>query len=115
MKEFRFLSSTLGKKTKSNKISTIQEKGIVTPVEEIKTENVEVDNSYSIVLEDPGTNKIGVIKYIKVVTGLGLKKAKDLIDSVPFTPSVIQTGLKLSDAESIKKTFSDLGAKVIIE
>jgi len=112
MKEFRFLSSTLGKKTKSNKISTIQEKGIVTPVEEIKTENVEVDNSYSIVLEDPGTNKIGVIKYIKVVTGLGLKKAKDLIDSVPFT---IKTGLKLSDAESIKKTFSDLGAKVIIE
>ena len=112
MKEFRFLSSTLGKKTKSNKISTIQEKGIVTPVEEIKTENVEVDNSYSIVLEDPGTNKLGVIKAIRVVTGLGLKEAKDLIDSVPFT---IKTDLNLSDAESIQKTFSDLGAKVIIK
>ena len=113
MKGIRLLSSTLGKKTKSNKISTIhQEKGIVTPVEEIKTKNVEVDNSYSIVLEDPGTNKLGVIKAIRVVTGLGLKQAKDFISSVP---SVIKKDLNLSDAESIQKTFSDLGAKVIIK
>jgi len=112
MKAIRFLSSTLGKNIKSNKNSTIQEKGIVTPVEEIKTENVEVDNSYSIILEDPGTNKIDVIKAIRAVTGLGLKEAKDFISSVP---SVIKKDLKLSDAESIQKTFSELGAKIIIE
>ena len=111
---YSFLSSnpTRGKKIKLNKKPTIQEKGIVTPAEEIKIENVTGDNSYSIVLEDPGHNKIGVIKAIRVVTGLGLKEAKDLIDSVP---SVIKRDLKLSDAESIQKTFTELVAKIIIE
>lgn len=107
-----YSKSTCGKKIKVNKNSTIQEKGIVTPVEEIKIENVTGDNSYSVVLADPGSNKVAVIKAIRDVTGLGLKEAKDLIDSLP---SVIQTVSELSDAEDIQKTFSNLGATVTIE
>jgi len=103
---------TCGKKIKVNKNSTIQEKGIVTPLEEIKIENVTGDNSYSVVLTDPGSNKVAVIKAIRDVTGLTLKEAKDLIDSVP---SIIQTVSELSHAEDIQKTFSDLGATVTIE
>jgi len=111
---YSLLSSnpTRGKKIKLNKTSTIQEKGIVTPLEEIKIENVTGDNSYSVVLTDPGSNKVAVIKAIRDVTGLTLKEAKDLIDSVP---SIIQTVSELSDAEDIQKTFSDLGATVTIE
>ena len=111
---YSLLSSnpTRGKKIKLNKISTIQEKGIVMPVEEIKIENVAGDNSYSVVLEDPGSNKVGVIKAIRDVTGLGLKEAKVLIDSVP---SIIQTVSELSDAESIQKTFTELGATITIK
>ena len=114
---YSFLSSnpTRGKKIKLNKKPTIQEKGIVTPAEEIKIENVTGDNSYSIVLEDPGHNKIGVIKAIRDFTDLGLKEEKDLIGSVPFTPFTIKTVSELSDAEDIQKTFSDLGARVTIE
>ncbi|QTS83783.1 50S ribosomal protein L7/L12 [Coxiella endosymbiont of Amblyomma nuttalli] len=59
-----------------------------------------------------GKNKIGVIKVIRTITGLGLKEAKDLVESVP---NVIKEGVNKEDAEKIKKELEETGAKVELE
>ena len=62
-----------------------------------------------IVLKDGGANKIGAIKVVREITELGLKEAKDLVDSAPQT---VKEGVKKEDAEAIKAKFEEIGATV---
>lgn len=70
--------------------------------EEEKTE-------FDVVLTDHGANKIGVIKVVREITGLGLKEAKELVDGAPKT---IKEGASKEEAEDIKKKVEEAGAKV---
>src|SRR5712675_1741890 len=59
-----------------------------------------------------GANKVGVIKVIREITGLGLKEAKDLVEGAPST---VKEGIPKADAETIKKKLEDAGAKAAIK
>lgn len=74
---------------------------------------ITVDNKhqFDIILEDSGKNKIAVIKVIRELTSLGLKEAKDLVES---TPTVLKTKVVKAIAEDIKKQIEEVGAKVTI-
>lgn len=65
--------------------------------------------SFAVHLADAGTQKIAVIKIVKEVLGLGLKEAKDLVDSAP---ALIKDGVKKEDADNIKKQIETAGGKV---
>lgn len=67
--------------------------------------------SFDAVLASPGGNKIQVIKVVREITGLGLKEAKDLVDSAP---KPIKQGISKEDAEEIKAKLSEAGATVEI-
>ena len=64
---------------------------------------------FTVILKEAGANKIGVIKVIREITSLGLKEAKDAVDS---TPSTVKEGISKAEAEEIKKTLEDQGAVV---
>jgi len=70
---------------------------------------VEEKTEFDVVLKFPGASKLAVVKLVKELTGLGLKEAKDLVDSAP---SVIKEGLAKADAEGIKKQLEEAGADV---
>src|SRR4030088_3036382 len=72
----------------------------------------EEKTEFSVVLTDVGANKINVIKAVREVTSLGLKEAKDLVDSAP---KPVKEGVNKDEAASIKKKFEDAGAKVEIK
>ena len=74
--------------------------------------NEEEKSEVNIVLKAVGDQKIGVIKAIKEITGIGLKEAKALTDSVP---KPIKEGVKREDAEEIKKKLEEVGATVELE
>ena len=76
--------------------------GAAAPAAEEKTE-------FDVVLADAGASKMGVIKLVKEITGLGLKEAKALVDEAPKT---IKEGASKADAEEIKKQLEEAGAKV---
>lgn len=69
----------------------------------------EEKSSFDIILKEAGANKIGVIKVVRGLTELGLKEAKDLVDSAPQT---IKEGVSKDEAEEIKKQFEEAGATV---
>ena len=79
--------------------------GAAAPAAEEKTE-------FTVTLTDVGGNKINVIKVVREVTNLGLKEAKDLVESAP---KPIKEGVSKDEAASIKKKFEDAGAKVDIK
>ena len=62
--------------------------------------------------EYPADKKVGVIKVIRELTGLGLKEAKDLVEGVP---SVVKEGVNKADSETMKKKLEDSGAKAEIK
>jgi large subunit ribosomal protein L7/L12 len=64
---------------------------------------------FTVVLADAGANKIGVIKEVRAVTGLGLKEAKDLVDGAP---KPVKENVAKAEAEEIKKKLEAAGAKV---
>jgi large subunit ribosomal protein L7/L12 len=70
---------------------------------------VEEKTSFDVILKAPGANKLAIVKLVKELTGLGLKEAKDLVDSAP---SVIKEGLAKADAEGLKKQLEEGGAEV---
>ena len=70
---------------------------------------VEEKTSVTIVLKNAGANKIGVIKEIRAVTTLGLKEAKDLVDSAP---KPVKDNVPVKEAEAIKKALEAAGAQV---
>jgi len=75
------------------------------PVAEEQTE-------FTVTMTSFGANKVGVIKVIREITGLGLKEAKDLVEGVP---SVVKESIPKADAEAIKKKLDDTGAAAEIK
>jgi len=73
---------------------------------------VEEQTEFTAVLTDIGANKINVIKVVREVTSLGLKEAKDLVESAP---KPIKEGVTKDEAAAIKKKFEEVGAKVEIK
>ncbi|MDQ7815083.1 MAG: 50S ribosomal protein L7/L12 [Patescibacteria group bacterium] len=69
----------------------------------------EEKTSFNVELAEAGGNKIGVIKVVREVTGLGLKEAKDLVDGAP---KMIKEGADKATAEEIKKKVEEAGGKV---
>ena len=68
----------------------------------------EEQTEFTIVLADVGANKVGVIKAVREITGLGLKEAKDLVDGAP---KPVKEGVSKADAEAAKKKLEEAGAK----
>jgi large subunit ribosomal protein L7/L12 len=75
-------------------------------------EQAEEKTEFDVVLEDAGDKKINVIKVVREVTSLGLKEAKDLVESAP---AKVKEGISKQEAEDIKKKFADAGAKVKVQ
>ena len=75
------------------------------PAEEEKTE-------FDVILKEVGANKIGVIKVVRALTGLGLKEAKEKVDGAP---SALKEGVSKEDAEAAKKELTEAGATVEIK
>ena len=69
----------------------------------------EAQTEFTIVLKDAGANKIGVIKEVRAITGLGLKEAKDLVEGAP---KPVKEAVAKAEAEEIKKKLEAAGAKV---
>jgi len=69
----------------------------------------EEKSEFDVELAACGDNKIGVIKLVKEVTGLGLKEAKDMVDGAP---QIIKKGVKKAEAEELKKKLQEVGATV---
>ena len=69
---------------------------------------VEEKTEFTVVLSDVGANKVGVIKAVREITGLGLKEAKDLVDGAP---KPIKEGVSKADAEAAQKKLVEAGAK----
>jgi len=74
---------------------------------------VEAQTEFAVTLKEyPADKKVGVIKVIRELTGLGLKEAKDLVEGVP---SLVKEGVNKADSETMKKKLEDAGAKVEIK
>jgi large subunit ribosomal protein L7/L12 len=73
---------------------------------------VEEQTEFTVVLENFGANKVGVIKAVREITGLGLKEAKDLVDGAP---KPLKEGVSKADAEAAKKKLEEAGAKAEIK
>jgi len=69
---------------------------------------VEEQTEFTVVLAEVGANKVGVIKAVREITGLGLKEAKDLVDGAP---KPVKEGIAKADAEAAKKKLEEAGAK----
>ena len=72
-------------------------------------EAAEEKTEFDVVMTSFGDNKVGVIKAVRGVTGLGLKEAKDMVEGVPST---VKEGAAKAEAEDIKKQLEEAGAKV---
>lgn len=72
----------------------------------------EAKTEFDVVLASAGDQKVGVIKVVRAVTGLGLKEAKDLVDGAPKT---LKEGVSQAEADDIKKQLEEAGAKVEIK
>ncbi len=72
----------------------------------------EEKTEFDVELTDIGANKIKVIKVVREITGLGLKEAKDLVESAP---KVIKEQASKADAEEMKKKIEEVGAKVTLK
>ena len=73
---------------------------------------VEEKTEFTVVLKNGGANKIGVIKVVREVTGLGLKDAKDLVDGAPKD---VKVGVNKTEAQDIEKKLKDAGAEVEVK
>ena len=69
----------------------------------------EAQTEFTVVLKDAGANKIGVIKEVRAITGLGLKEAKDLVEAAP---KPVKEGVSKADADAMKKKLEEAGASV---
>ena len=69
----------------------------------------EAQTEFTVVLKEAGANKIGVIKEVRAITGLGLKEAKDLVEGAPKN---VKENVNKAEAEDLKKKLEAAGAKV---
>ena len=72
----------------------------------------EEKTEFDVVLAEAGANKVAVIKAVRGATGLGLKEAKDLVESAPAT---VKEGASKAEADALKKELEEAGAKVDIK
>lgn len=72
----------------------------------------EEKTEFDVVLTDAGANKVGVIKAVKDIAGLGLKEAKDLVEAAP---KAIKEGVSKEEAEEIKSKLEEAGAKAEVK
>lgn len=72
----------------------------------------EEKTEFDVTLKEVGANKIAVIKAVRTATGLGLKEAKDLVESAP---AKIKEALPKEEAEALKKALEDAGAKASLD
>ena len=72
----------------------------------------EAKTEFDVILAAAGDQKVGVIKVVRAVTGLGLKEAKDLVDGAPKT---LKEGVSQAEADDITKQLEEAGAKVEIK
>jgi large subunit ribosomal protein L7/L12 len=75
-------------------------------------EAVEEKTEFDVVLTAAGANKVAVIKAVRGATGLGLKEAKDLVESAP---AALKEGISKAEAEALKKDLEEAGASVEIK
>ena len=69
----------------------------------------EAQTEFTVVLKEAGASKLAVVKLVKELTGLGLKEAKDVVDSAP---SAVKEGVSKEEAEGLKKALEEAGAVV---
>ena len=74
-----------------------------------ETAAAEEKTEFDVILASFGDNKVGVIKAIRGITGLGLKEAKDMVEGAPST---VKEGVSKQEAEDVKKQLEEAGAKV---
>ncbi|CAG2136692.1 50S ribosomal protein L7/L12 [Cupriavidus campinensis] len=72
----------------------------------------EEQTEFNVILAEVGANKVGVIKAVREITGLGLKEAKDLVDGAP---KAVKEGVDKAAAADAKKKLEDAGAKVDVK
>jgi large subunit ribosomal protein L7/L12 len=75
-------------------------------------EEVEEKTEFDVELTEIGAEKVKVIKAVREATGLGLKEAKDLVDSAP---KMVKEAVSKDEAEALKKKLEDVGAKVTVK
>jgi large subunit ribosomal protein L7/L12 len=85
---------------------------VAAPVAATPAAAVEEQTEFNVVMTSFGSNKVAVIKVIRTITGLGLKEAKDLVESAP---AAVKEGVSKDEAESIKKQLEEAGASVEIK
>ena len=83
-------------------VGVVAAAGAAAPAAEEKTE-------FDVILTAAGASKLNVIKVVREITGLGLKEAKDLVESAP---KAVKEGLSKADAEALQKQLTDAGASV---
>ena len=76
------------------------------------SEVAEEQTEFDVILEGPGEKKINVIKEVRSITGLGLKEAKELVESAP---KAVKEALSKDEAEDLKKKLEEAGAKVSLK
>jgi len=69
----------------------------------------EAQTEFTVILKEAGASKLAVVKLVKELTGLGLKEAKDVVDSAP---SPVKEGVSKEEAEGLKKALEEAGAEV---
>lgn len=74
-----------------------------------EAEAAEEQTEFDVVLKSAGSNKIGVIKEVRALTGLGLKEAKEIVDGAP---SNLKEAVEKEEAESIKEKLTEAGAEI---
>lgn len=72
----------------------------------------EEKTEFDVILKAAGANKVAVIKAVRGATGLGLKEAKDLVESAP---AALKEGISKDDAEALKKSLEEAGAEVEVK
>ena len=72
----------------------------------------EEKTEFDVILAEAGAQKVGVIKVVRTITGLGLKEAKDMVDGAP---KPVKEGVSQAEADDIKKQLEEAGAKVEIK
>jgi large subunit ribosomal protein L7/L12 len=73
---------------------------------------VEEKNSFDVILKSPGGQKLQIVKLVKDLTGLGLKEAKELVDSAPKS---LKEGVTKDEADALKKQLEEAGAEVEVK
>ena len=86
-------------------VGVVAAAGAAAPVVEEKTE-------FDVILKAAGASKLNVIKVVRELTGLGLKDAKDLVESAP---KAVKEGIAKDEAESVKKALEEAGAEVEVK